>query len=131
MIAMVQTNGEQMSLLGEIHFLPYFLTIFLPKYGLTFYKKLTFILHFSKSYKKATYSHKVQNGQGNVGLSSEIVRAIYDLVKQPIVLYASCACAPAIRKLGVQKMLNIIQRSVLFEAYRAHSIVSIHSALLF
>ncbi|GBP19505.1 hypothetical protein EVAR_102052_1 [Eumeta japonica] len=38
-------------------------------------------------------------------LSLGVVRTIYITVIEPIVLYASCAWAPATGKLGVQKML--------------------------
>ncbi|GBP96905.1 Putative 115 kDa protein in type-1 retrotransposable element R1DM [Eumeta japonica] len=64
------------------------------------------------------------------GLSPEIVRTIYITVIEPIVLYASCAWAPATRKLGVRKMLDAVQRSVALKACRAHRTVSLHSALI-
>ncbi|GBP56896.1 hypothetical protein EVAR_41645_1 [Eumeta japonica] len=44
--------------------------------------------------------------------------------------YASCAWAPATRKLRVQKMFNVVQRSVALKACRAHPTVSHHCVLI-
>ncbi|GBP92213.1 Putative 115 kDa protein in type-1 retrotransposable element R1DM [Eumeta japonica] len=64
------------------------------------------------------------------GLSPEIVRTIYVAAIEPIVTYASCAWAPATKKLGVRKMLDALQRSVALKACRAYRTVSLHSALI-
>ncbi|GBP96413.1 Putative 115 kDa protein in type-1 retrotransposable element R1DM [Eumeta japonica] len=64
------------------------------------------------------------------GLSPEIVRTIYVAAIEPIVTYASCAWAPATKKLGVRKMLDALQRSVALKACRAYKTVSLHSALI-
>ncbi|GBO99006.1 Putative 115 kDa protein in type-1 retrotransposable element R1DM [Eumeta japonica] len=64
------------------------------------------------------------------GLSPEIVRTIYVAAIEPIVMYASCAWAPATKKLGVRKMLDALQRSVALKACRAYRTVSLHSALI-
>ncbi|GBP98225.1 Putative 115 kDa protein in type-1 retrotransposable element R1DM [Eumeta japonica] len=100
--------------------------------GLTIDKKLTFIPHVAKACKKATNIYKglARAARATWGLSSEIVRTIYITVIEPIVLYASCAWAPATRKLGVRKMLDAVQRSVALKACRAHRTVSLHSALI-
>ncbi|GBP21030.1 hypothetical protein EVAR_11061_1 [Eumeta japonica] len=63
------------------------------------------------------------------GLSPEIVRTIYVAAIEPIVTYASCAWAPATKKLGVRKMLDALQRSVALKACRAYRTV-LHSALI-
>ncbi|GBP86457.1 hypothetical protein EVAR_67497_1 [Eumeta japonica] len=55
---------------------------------------------------------------------------IYISVIEPIVLYVSCAWAPVTRKLGVQKILNAVQRSVALKACQAHRTVSLHSATI-
>ncbi|GBP89235.1 hypothetical protein EVAR_71121_1 [Eumeta japonica] len=49
---------------------------------------------------------------------------------KPIVLYASCAWAPATRKLGVRKMFDAVWRSVVLKACRAHRTVSLHFVLI-
>ncbi|GBP96467.1 Putative 115 kDa protein in type-1 retrotransposable element R1DM [Eumeta japonica] len=113
-------NGERISSVGEI------------RLGLTIDKKLTFIPHVAKACKKATNIYKglARAAKATWGLSPEIVRTIYITVIEPIVLYASCAWAPATRKLGVRKMLDAVQRSVALKACRAHRTVSLHSALI-
>ncbi|GBP78579.1 Putative 115 kDa protein in type-1 retrotransposable element R1DM [Eumeta japonica] len=117
----VHMNGERISSVGEIRLL-----------GLTIDKKLTFIPHVAKACKKATNIYKglARAAKATWGLSPEIVRTIYITVIEPIVLYASCAWAPATRKLGVRKMLDAVQRSVALKACRAHRTVSLHSALI-
>ncbi|GBO99369.1 Putative 115 kDa protein in type-1 retrotransposable element R1DM [Eumeta japonica] len=111
----VHMNGERISSVGEIRLL-----------GLTIDKKLTFIPHVAKACKKATNIYKglARAAKATWGLSPEIVRTIYITVIEPIVLYASCAWAPATRKLGVRKMLDAVQRSVALKACRAHRTVS-------
>ncbi|GBP79458.1 Putative 115 kDa protein in type-1 retrotransposable element R1DM [Eumeta japonica] len=64
------------------------------------------------------------------GLNPEIFRTIYIAVIEPIVMYASCAWAPAARKLGVRKTLDALQRSIALKACRAYRSVSLHSALI-
>ncbi|GBP96814.1 Putative 115 kDa protein in type-1 retrotransposable element R1DM [Eumeta japonica] len=110
----VHMNGERISSVGEIRLL-----------GLTIDKKLTFIPHVAKACKKATNIYKglARAAKATWGLSPEIVRTIYITVIEPIVLYASCAWAPATRKLGVRKMLDAVQRSVALKACRAHRTV--------
>ncbi|GBP97795.1 hypothetical protein EVAR_90928_1 [Eumeta japonica] len=66
---------------------------------------------------------------GDVGSESEIVRTIYITVIEPTVLYASCAWAPATRKLGVRKMLDAVQRSVVLRHAGLHAQCP-HSALI-
>ncbi|GBP57381.1 hypothetical protein EVAR_27412_1 [Eumeta japonica] len=51
-------------------------------------------------------------------------------MNEPIVLYASCAWAPATGKFVVRKMLDVVQRSVALKACRAHHTVSLRSALI-
>ncbi|GBP65494.1 hypothetical protein EVAR_38833_1 [Eumeta japonica] len=48
-----------------------------------------------------------------------------------IVVNAWCAWAPAVNKLGVQKILNTLQRNVALKVCRAYRIVSLSSALIF
>ncbi|GBP26465.1 Putative 115 kDa protein in type-1 retrotransposable element R1DM [Eumeta japonica] len=117
----VHMNGEQISSVGEIRLL-----------GLTIDKKLKFIPHVAKACKKAAKIYKglTRAAKAMWGLSSEVVRTIYITVIEPIVLYASCAWAPATKKLGVRKMLDAVQRSVALKACRAHRTVSLHSALI-
>ncbi|GBP85095.1 Putative 115 kDa protein in type-1 retrotransposable element R1DM [Eumeta japonica] len=87
----VHMNGERISSVGEIRL-----------FGLTIDKKLTFIPHVAKACKKATNIYKglARAAKATWGLSPEIVRTKYITVIEPIVLYASCAWAPATRKLG-------------------------------
>ncbi|GBP59425.1 hypothetical protein EVAR_80752_1 [Eumeta japonica] len=51
-------------------------------------------------------------------------------VAKSIVLNASCAWAPATRKLSVKKKLNAVRCNVAVKACRAHRTVSLHSALI-
>ncbi|GBP90788.1 Putative 115 kDa protein in type-1 retrotransposable element R1DM [Eumeta japonica] len=100
--------------------------------GLTIDKRLTFVPHVSKACKKAANIYKgiARAAKATWGLSPEIVRTIYVAVIEPIVMYASCAWAPAASKLGVRKMLDAIQRSIALKACRAYRTVSLHSALI-
>ncbi|GBP74831.1 Putative 115 kDa protein in type-1 retrotransposable element R1DM [Eumeta japonica] len=95
-------------------------------------QKLKFILHVAKACKKAANIYKTlaRADKTTWGLSPEVVRTIYITVIGPIVLYASCAWAPATRKLSVRKMLDAVQRSVALKACRAHRTVSLHSVLI-
>ncbi|GBP39226.1 hypothetical protein EVAR_22630_1 [Eumeta japonica] len=70
------------------------------------------------------------SGQGHVGIKSGIVRTIYVVVVEPIVVFASCAWVPAASKLGVRKMFDALQHSVTLKACRANRTVSLHSALI-
>ncbi|GBP73887.1 Putative 115 kDa protein in type-1 retrotransposable element R1DM [Eumeta japonica] len=116
----VRMNGEQISLVGEIRFL-----------GLTIDRTLAFIPHVAKASKKVANIYKCFiKAKTTWGLSPEVVRTIYITVIEPIVLYASCTWAPATRKLGVQKMLDAVQRSVALKACWANSIMSLHSTLI-
>ncbi|GBP60537.1 Putative 115 kDa protein in type-1 retrotransposable element R1DM [Eumeta japonica] len=119
---MVHMNGEQIRFVGEIRLL-----------GLTIdHRKLTFVPHVAKACKKATniYKSLARAAKATWGLSPEVLRTIYITVIESIVLYASCAWAPATGKLGVRKMLDAVQRSVALKAYRAYRTVSLHSALI-
>ncbi|GBP57367.1 hypothetical protein EVAR_27397_1 [Eumeta japonica] len=98
----VHMNGEKISLVGEIRL-----------HGQTIDRKLTFIPLVAKTCKKA----------------ANIYRVLAPVAK-PIVLYASCAWAPATGKFGVRKMLDVVQRSVALKACRAHHTVSLHGALI-
>ncbi|GBP47016.1 Putative 115 kDa protein in type-1 retrotransposable element R1DM [Eumeta japonica] len=99
----VHMNGERISSVGEIRLL-----------GLTIDKKLTFIPHVAKACKKATNIYKglARAAKATWGLSPEIVRTIYITVIEPIVLYASCAWAPATRKLGVRRCSTLSSAAV-------------------
>ncbi|GBP24118.1 Probable RNA-directed DNA polymerase from transposon BS [Eumeta japonica] len=117
----VHMNGEQIGLVGEIRLL-----------GLTIDRKLTFTPHVAKACKKAINIYKglARADKATWGLSPGVVRTIYITVIELTVLYASCAWAPATGKLGVRKMLNVVQRSIALKACRAHRTVSLHSALI-
>ncbi|GBP71821.1 Putative 115 kDa protein in type-1 retrotransposable element R1DM [Eumeta japonica] len=101
--AVVHINGEQISLVGEIRLL-----------GLTIDRKLIFIPHVTKSCKKAANIYKglARAAKATWSLSLKVVRIIYITMIESVVLYASCAWTLATGKLGVQKMLDTVQRSV-------------------
>ncbi|GBP10273.1 Putative 115 kDa protein in type-1 retrotransposable element R1DM [Eumeta japonica] len=98
--------------------------------GITIDKRLTFTPHEAKVCKKAGNIYKgiARVVKATWRLSLEIVKMIYVVVIEPIVLYVSCAWAPATSKLGVTKMLDALQRSVALKACRAYRTVSLHSA---
>ncbi|GBP65867.1 Putative 115 kDa protein in type-1 retrotransposable element R1DM [Eumeta japonica] len=83
---------------------------------------LTFTPHVAKACKRAANIYKgiARAAKATWGLSPEIVRTIYAAAIEPIVMYASCAWAPATKKLGVRKMLDALQRSVALKACRAY-----------
>ncbi|GBP72191.1 Putative 115 kDa protein in type-1 retrotransposable element R1DM [Eumeta japonica] len=82
--------------------------------GLTIDNRLTFMPHVAKACKKAANIYKdiARAAKATKGLSPEIVTTIYVAVMEPIVMYASCAWAPAARKLGIRKILDTLQRSI-------------------
>ncbi|GBP93914.1 Putative 115 kDa protein in type-1 retrotransposable element R1DM [Eumeta japonica] len=93
--------------------------------GLTFIPRSQGVQRAASIYKGIARAAKA-----TWGLSPEIVRTIYVAAIEPIVTYASCAWAPATKKLGVRKMLDALQRSVALKACRAYRTVSLHSALI-
>ncbi|GBP16852.1 Putative 115 kDa protein in type-1 retrotransposable element R1DM [Eumeta japonica] len=100
--------------------------------SLTIDQKLMFTPHVDKACKKAANIYKclVRVAKATWGLSPEIVRTIYVAVIELVILYASCAYAPATRKLGVRKMIDAVQRSVAIKSLQAHHTVSLHPALI-
>ncbi|GBP86667.1 Putative 115 kDa protein in type-1 retrotransposable element R1DM [Eumeta japonica] len=110
----VHMNGKQISLVGEIRLLV-----------LTIDRKLTFIPKVAKACKKATNIYKglARVAKATWDLSPEVIRTIYTTVIEPIVLYASCVWVPATGKLGVQKMVDAVQRSVALKSCRVHRTV--------
>ncbi|GBP24875.1 Putative 115 kDa protein in type-1 retrotransposable element R1DM [Eumeta japonica] len=117
----VHINCDQISLIGQIRLL-----------DLTIDRKLTFIPHVVNACKKTAnvYKELSRAPRAKWGLSLEVIRTVCFAVIEPKVLYASCAWAPVTRKLGVRKMLNAVQRSVVLKACRAHRTVSLYSALI-
>ncbi|GBP88383.1 Putative 115 kDa protein in type-1 retrotransposable element R1DM [Eumeta japonica] len=120
-VPVIRMGNIEIALIDEIRLL-----------GLTIDKRLTFTLHVAKACKKAANIYKgiARAAKAIWGSSPEIVRTIYVAVIEPIVMYASCAWAPATKKLGVRKMLNALQRSIALKACRAYRTVSLHSALI-
>ncbi|GBP87864.1 hypothetical protein EVAR_61617_1 [Eumeta japonica] len=90
--------------------------------NLTIDWKPMFTPRVTKVCKRRKYIQRLsQSGQSDIGfISGDCKDDIYIAVIEPIVLYVSCAWAPATRKLGVQKMLNAVHSSVAIKAYRAH-----------
>ncbi|GBP26930.1 hypothetical protein EVAR_95716_1 [Eumeta japonica] len=110
----VHINDEQISLIGEIRFL-----------DLTLNRKLTFAKvrssHVAKACVKATniYRGLARVAKVTWGMSPVVVRAIFVEMIEPV-LYASCAWASAIGKLGVRNIRDAVQRSVALKASRVH-----------
>ncbi|GBP33600.1 Putative 115 kDa protein in type-1 retrotransposable element R1DM [Eumeta japonica] len=98
-VPVMPMGNIEIALVNEIHLL-----------GLTIDKRLTCTSHVAKSCKKAANIYKgiAKAAKATWGLSPEIVRTIYVAVIEPIVMYASCAWAPATKKLGVRKTLNAL-----------------------
>ncbi|GBP26664.1 Putative 115 kDa protein in type-1 retrotransposable element R1DM [Eumeta japonica] len=114
-------DGEQISLIGEIHLL-----------GLTIDRKLTFIPHVTKACKKATNIYKglARAAKATWGLSPEFVRTIYITLMEPILVVRIVCLGTGDGKLSVQKMLDAVQRSVVLKACRADHIVALHFTLM-
>ena len=100
--------------------------------GLTIDNKLTFNAHARNTCDKvfAIYKQLSRAAKITWGLQPEIIRTIYTAVIEPIVLYASSAWAPATRKLGVRKQLNLIQRAFAQKICKAYRTVSLNSSLV-
>ncbi|GBP24847.1 Putative 115 kDa protein in type-1 retrotransposable element R1DM [Eumeta japonica] len=120
-VPVIRMGNTEISLVDEIRLL-----------GLTIDKGLTFTPHVAKACKRAANIYKgiARAAKATWGLSPEIVRTIYVAAIEPIVMYASCAWAPATKKLGVRKMLDALKRSVALKACRDYRTVSLHSALI-
>ena len=100
--------------------------------GLIVDNKLTFNAHVDSTCKKVVsiYKQLIRAAGTSWGLHPEIIHQIYISVIEPITLYAASAWEPAVRKLGVQKRLNFIQRSFAQKICKAYRTVSLHSALI-
>ncbi|CAH2218229.1 jg18388 [Pararge aegeria aegeria] len=100
--------------------------------GLTLDSKLTFKKHISNNSKKVLNIYKQLSRAAKVswGLNSEVTRTMYVSVIEPIILYAASVWAPAVKKIGVQKHLNTIQRGFAQKICKSYRTVSLHSALL-
>ncbi|GBP97549.1 Putative 115 kDa protein in type-1 retrotransposable element R1DM [Eumeta japonica] len=85
-----------------------------------------------KACKKATnvYKRIARAARVTWGLNPEIVRTIYVAVIESMLLYAVCAWALATGRLGVQKRLNAIQRSMAIKTHWTYRTVSFISVLI-
>ncbi|KAL0822118.1 hypothetical protein ABMA28_005482 [Loxostege sticticalis] len=99
--------------------------------GLHIDHKLTFNKHVGKQTSKALdiFKQVSRAAKINWGLHPEIVRLIYVAAVEPIILYAASAWAPAADKIGVQKLLNSVQRGFAQKLCKSYRTVSLHSAL--
>ncbi|KAL0894322.1 hypothetical protein ABMA27_012948 [Loxostege sticticalis] len=99
--------------------------------GLHIDDKLTFNLHVGKQTAKALdiYKQVAKAAKINWGLHPEVIRLIYVAAVEPIILYAASAWAPAADKIGVQKLLNSVQRGFAQKLCKSYRTVSLHSAL--
>ncbi|XP_073961989.1 uncharacterized protein [Choristoneura fumiferana] len=100
--------------------------------GLTVDDKLTFSSHASNVCRKATNLYKQLSRAAKIhwGLEPEVIRTIYTAVVEPVVMYAAGAWAPATNKLGIQKLLNAVQRGFVQKILKAYRTVSLNSALV-
>ncbi|KAL0882745.1 hypothetical protein ABMA27_016296 [Loxostege sticticalis] len=99
--------------------------------GLYIDNKLTFNTHVGKQTAKALdiYKQVAKAAKINWGLHPEIIRLIYVATIEPIILYAASVWAPAADKIGVQKLLNSVQRGFAQKLCKSYRTVSLHSAL--
>ncbi|KAL0821383.1 hypothetical protein ABMA28_005969 [Loxostege sticticalis] len=99
--------------------------------GLHIDNKLTFNKHVGKQTAKALdiFKQVSRAAKINWGLHPEIIRLIYIAAVEPIILYAASAWAPAADKIGVQKLLNSVQRGFAQKLCKSYRTVSLHSAL--
>ncbi|XP_047028061.1 uncharacterized protein LOC124636164 [Helicoverpa zea] len=100
--------------------------------GLTVDHKLTFNTHVANVCKKAIniYKQLARAAKVSWGLHPEVIRSIYTAAVEPVILYAASAWAPAAKKVGVQKLLNSVQRGFAQKLCGAYRTVSLHSALV-
>ncbi|KAL0830238.1 hypothetical protein ABMA28_002449 [Loxostege sticticalis] len=99
--------------------------------GLHIDEKLTFNSHVGIQTSKALniYKQISRAAKINWGLHPEIIRLIYIAAVEPVILYAASAWAPAADKIGVQKLLNSVQRGFAQKLCKSYRTVSLHSAL--
>ncbi|KAL0811463.1 hypothetical protein ABMA28_009863 [Loxostege sticticalis] len=99
--------------------------------GLHIDNKLTFNEHVGKQTAKALDIFKQVSRAAKIswGLHPEVVRQIYVAAVEPIILYAASAWAPAADKIGVQNVLNSVQRGFAQKLCKSYRTVSLHSAL--
>ncbi|KAL0831680.1 hypothetical protein ABMA28_001228 [Loxostege sticticalis] len=99
--------------------------------GLHIDEKLTFNKHVGIQTSKALNIYKQVSRAAKIswGLHPEVVRQIYVAAVEPIILYAASAWAPSADKIGVQKLLNSVQRGFAQKLCKSYRTVSLHSAL--
>lgn len=100
--------------------------------GLTIDDRLTFNTHIANICKKAINRYKILARTAKIswGLHPEVIKIIYTAVVEPTMLYAASAWHPAVKKLGVQKLLNTIQRSFAQKICKGYRTISLNSALI-
>ncbi|GBP51626.1 hypothetical protein EVAR_96222_1 [Eumeta japonica] len=96
------------------------------------FKRSAFCQTLSKAFAMCKFTFKGIAHAARVtwGLSSEIMRAIYIAVIEPMLLYAACAWAQAVGRLDVRKMLKANQRNLAIKACRAYRTISLIYALI-
>ncbi|KAL0858961.1 hypothetical protein ABMA27_010821 [Loxostege sticticalis] len=99
--------------------------------GLIIDDKLTFNSHILTQTKKALefYKQLSRAAKVNWGLHPEVIRLIYTACVEPVIMYAAAAWAPTAEKIGVQKLLNAVQRGFAQKLCKSYRTVSLHSAL--
>ncbi|XP_004925502.2 uncharacterized protein LOC101744750 [Bombyx mori] len=100
--------------------------------GLTIDSKLTFNSHVANICKKALNLYKQLSRAAKIswGLHPDVIRTIYVAVVEPVIMYASSAWASSAKKLGVQKLLNAVQRGFAQKLCKSYRTTSLNSALV-
>lgn len=82
--------------------------------GVTVVQGLTFNSHVTNVCKKAVGVYKQLSRAARIswGLHPEVIRTIYVVTIEPILLYGASALAPAACKLSVRKQLDSVQRRI-------------------
>ncbi|XP_026321464.1 uncharacterized protein LOC113231118, partial [Hyposmocoma kahamanoa] len=100
--------------------------------GVILDEKLAFNQHVAGVCKKAIsiYYQLQRAAKVSWGLHPEVIRTIYTATVEPIILYAASVWAPAVKRLGIQKQLNAVQRGFARKLCRGYRTVSLNSALV-
>nr|XP_037872912.1 uncharacterized protein LOC119629799 [Bombyx mori] len=100
--------------------------------GLIIDSKLTFNSHVANICKKALNLYKQLSRAAKIswGLHPDVIRTIYVAVVEPVIMYASSAWASSANKLGVQKLLNAVQRGFAQKLCKSYRTTSLNSALV-
>lgn len=98
--------------------------------GLTIDHQLTFNNHAANVCRKAAniYKQLARAAKVSWGLHPEVIRCIYTV--EPVITYAASAWVPETKKIGVQRMLNTIQRGFAQKLCKSYRTVSLNASLV-